>query len=114
MLRKMEGPECVILSTETNPVVAVRAKKLNLSCHQACENKKDALEKLMREKCLEVDEVAYMGNDLNDLEAMSIVGFSIAPNDAHPQIKKIATIVLSARGGKGAVRQLCDLFLSEK
>ena len=55
-----------------------------------------------------MNKVVYVGNDLNDLEVMKIVGFSVAPADAHPQIRKIANLITKSKGGEGVVRDLSD------
>lgn len=112
MLHKAGGPTCCILSTERNPVVMARAQKLGLACYHGCQDKAQFLLQLMQEKELSSKEVAFMGNDLNDLEAMNLVGISIVPADAHPHIRQNADLVLTASGGRGAIRELCDLFLS--
>ena len=58
--------------------------------------------------------MVYIGNDINDFEVMKIVGFPIAPADAHPQIKKIVKVVTRAKGGEGVIRELLDKVLQEK
>lgn len=60
-----------------------------------------------------MNEVVYVGNDLNDLECMAAVGIPIAVADAHPDIKRTAKYVTSERGGSGAVREVCELIASE-
>jgi len=56
----------------------------------------------------------YIGNDLNDLEVMKIVGFPVAPADAYLKIKKIAKLVTETKGGEGVIRELLDVFMEEK
>jgi YrbI family 3-deoxy-D-manno-octulosonate 8-phosphate phosphatase len=100
----------VILSTETNRIVTARAKKLRIPALQAIKDKKTAVEKLMKGRKIDRKQVIFVGNDLNDKDAMQLVGWPIAPADACPQIKKIAKIVLSAKGGHGVVRELWDIL----
>ena len=104
-----------VLSTETNPVVASRCKKMGLACHSGEGNKWEFLQEWLKNnrKGLPLPElgVLYFGNDLNDLEVMSHVGASICPSDAHPEVKRIATFVLSSLGGQGFVREGIEFVL---
>ncbi len=59
-------------------------------------------------------EVAYMGDDVNDLPLLARVGLSACPGDAHPDVRERVHFVARARGGRGAVRELCDLILRAK
>ena len=110
MLRKL-GVEVVVLSTERNPVVAARCKKLNLSCHQGIDDKRSALLRLVTQYDVNIADVVYIGNDVNDLECICMVGCGIAVADAHPSVLKAADLILSHRGGQGAVREFCDRVL---
>ena len=110
MLRDHNLP-MFILSTETNFVVSARGKKLKLQVFQGCGNKRQFLEGYFHEHNLPARDVIYMGNDLNDLEAMCCVGFSVCPADGHKIIQDHCDLVLSKRGGHGAVRELCELVL---
>lgn len=98
----------LILSTETNPVVASRARKLNLPVIQGEENKKQTLIKYCEENKINLQNVMYAGNDLNDYEVMKCIGFPVAPKDAHPEIKRIAKYIISKKGGEGVVRELAE------
>jgi len=109
-LRKESIPQ-MILSTESNPVVQVRAKKLKIDVIQNCTNKKETLRKICREKGYNLSKIVFLGNDLNDLEAMKFVGYPIAPADAHPEIIDIAVLVTKAKGGEGVVRELADIII---
>ena len=100
----------LILSTETNPVVKARADKLRLEVISSCEDKKMALINYCSQNRLDIEKVIYIGNDINDLEVMKIVGYPIAPTDAHPDITKIACLVTKAKGGEGVVKELADLI----
>lgn len=111
-LRKQTQVEVMVISRETNPVVKARCQKLSIPVVQSVLQKDEALIKVMREKCIDPINVVFMGNDINDLPAFDVVGFSVAPMDAHPEVLRRADLVLSGKGGKGAVRELCDLILS--
>ncbi|MDR2350502.1 MAG: HAD hydrolase family protein [Deltaproteobacteria bacterium] len=111
-LKKHQIP-MMILSTEINPVVAARAKKLFLLLHQGCADKAAFLKKYLSEMDIPKNSVIFVGNDVNDLEAMRLAGFSACPVDAHPEIKNMASLTLTKRGGNGAIRELCDLIARE-
>ena len=111
-LRNESIPQ-MILSTESNPVVRARAKKLKIDVVQNCGNKKEALHKVCEEKGYDLSKVIFVGNDLNDLEAMKTVGYPVAPADAHPLVLEIATLVTKAKGGEGVVRELADKILTK-
>ena len=98
----------LILSTETNPVVKARAGKLRLKVIASCKDKKIALENYCTQNGYDLTRVLYVGNDLNDLEVMRIVGFPVAPADAHPEIRKVAKLITEAKGGEGVVKELSD------
>jgi YrbI family 3-deoxy-D-manno-octulosonate 8-phosphate phosphatase len=108
-LQKM-GIETVIISTESNPVVSARAQKLKIRCFQNCEDKRKTLENVTREFGISLDEVAFVGNDINDQPCLNHVGLPIVVNDAHPDVVSIALYQTKNHGGHGAVREICDLF----
>ena len=108
-IRKLEIQQ-MILSTETNPVVAVRAKKLDLFCLQGVENKEQALTEYCNEHQISLSHVAYVGNDINDLDVMELVGTTFCPADAHVSIKEISQFILSSKGGEGVSREIFDLL----
>ena len=66
---------------------------------------------MVAEHGIELAQIAYMGNDVNDLECMNAAGVAVAPADAHPQALRAAALVTNAVGGEGAVREVCDLLL---
>jgi YrbI family 3-deoxy-D-manno-octulosonate 8-phosphate phosphatase len=108
------GVGCSILSTEINPVVTARARKLKLECIQGCENKIAALTQLAQEKSLPFQEIAFVGNDINDACALEKVGVPIVVADAHPDVLPLGVYRTSALGGHGAVREVCDLIVRAK
>lgn len=111
-LRKLErlGLETVIISAETNPLVSVRSRKLGIRCVQSCADKRQALETIIEERALSLAQVAYIGNDINDLPCLACVGLPIIVQDAHPDTIPYARYQTRAQGGHGAVREVCDLF----
>lgn len=112
MLKK-EGWEVMVVSTEPNPIVMHRCKKLKIPCIHNCTDKLSAVKEIAAEKELEPDKIAFVGNDLNDLAVMQWVGWPIAVADAQPEILAIAQKVTVKPGGHGAVREICDWLLGE-
>ena len=108
------GVEAMILSTETNRVVSVRAEKLRLPCIQGCNDKLKALLSEVNGRGLNLGEVAFVGNDINDADCLSNVGCSVVVADAYEEVVPLADIVLSRRGGYGAVREFCDLIWNSR
>ena len=105
------GVETMILSTEVNPVVTARATKLKIACTQGCEDKCVGLDTVLAERGLSDAQVAFVGNDVNDLPCLRRVGLPIAVRDAHPDVLPYAKYVTHTLGGHGAVREVCDLFV---
>jgi len=104
------GIKQVIISTETNPVIKARAEKIGIPCLQGIGNKLTILKKYISENNIDKGKVVFIGNEINDVEAMSYVGLPVAPADAYPEVKDMAMIVLKARGGKGVVREFFSLI----
>lgn len=111
-LRKLErlGIGSVIISTETNSVVSARSRKLRIRCVQGCEDKLVALEAVMKEMSISFEQVAFVGNDVNDLTCLTCVSLPIVVRDAHPEVIPRALYQTKAQGGYGAVREVCDLI----
>jgi N-acylneuraminate cytidylyltransferase len=108
------GIPLVVLSTETDPVVAARCKKLGVLAVQGVPEKGAALRSLLRERGVDSENVVYLGNDANDLPCFRLVGCAVVPCDAHMSARREADLVLHSRGGRGAVRELCDILLEGK
>ena len=105
MIRAL-GIRQVIISTEVNPVVEKRANKLKLDVIHGVEDKRITVIKYCEQKGIDLQDVMYIGNDLNDYEAMNVVGVKGVPADAEPEVKKIADWVSRKNGGDGVVRDL--------
>ena len=110
-LLRAAGVAMMILSTETNTVVAARARKLKVEAVHGSTDKETALAGIITERGLDAPRVMFVGNDLNDLSAMRLVGWPVAPADAHPSIRAKARLVTQACGGAGVVRELANFFL---
>jgi len=109
MLKKM-GLPILVLSTEPNPVVKARADKLGVPVLQGIQEKWGALQVWLAERSIDPANVVYVGNDDNDLPCMTRVGCAVAPADAYPAALQAAHLVLDHRGGRGAVREICDII----
>ena len=105
------GIPVLILSTETNPVVSARARKLRVDVRQGVDDKAAALIEWAAEIGVPLASVAYVGNDINDLACLNLVGWPVAVPDAHPLVLAAARVVLTRAGGDGAVRELSDRVL---
>ena len=107
--------EFFILSKEPNPVVLARARKLKLDCHHGIRDKLTFMREYLATRFpASLDSFAglvYLGNDLNDLPLMRRAGYVVAPADAHPQVQKVAHLVLEQRGGEGFVRAFIERLL---
>ena len=111
VLRKLNKPT-YILSTEKNPVVTMRAKKLKIQSIQGVTDKALAVKTLANNLNCSLNNVLYVGNDINDYFAMQFCGYKICPADSHPKIKEISDICLKSNGGDGAVRELIEDVLN--
>jgi 3-deoxy-D-manno-octulosonate 8-phosphate phosphatase (KDO 8-P phosphatase) len=109
IIKKM-GIQQLILSKENNQVVAKRAQKLNIPVLYGINNKKDTLCKYCNEHNIGLGSIVYIGNDINDVEVMRIVGYPVCPQDAYQEAKSVAKIIISANGGEGVVRELLNFI----
>jgi len=107
VLRKLKKT-AYILSTEKNTVVSARAQKLQISALQGAENKVAGIQEIIKKENCKLENILYVGNDLNDYRVMDICGFTACPADSHKKIKQISSIVLKTNGGCGVVRELLE------
>jgi YrbI family 3-deoxy-D-manno-octulosonate 8-phosphate phosphatase len=105
------GFKAVIISTEPNPVVAVRAKKLGLPYFHDVGNKSKVLQSYLKQEAIPPEETIYVGNDVNDLPCFPLVAWAVAVSDAHDEVRRQADHILTQLGGHGAVREICDILL---
>jgi 3-deoxy-D-manno-octulosonate 8-phosphate phosphatase (KDO 8-P phosphatase) len=111
-LLRQAGIETAIITGRKSGIVAVRAKELKIThLYQGVENKPEAFADLLRQTGMAPEECGYMGDDWVDLGVMLKVGFAAAPANSHPEVIARAHWVSEARGGHGAVRELCDTLL---
>ena len=108
-LARKRGVTFALISGEDNPLVARFAKKMNItSVYAGCKDKVTALQDFARQCGLPLSEIAFMGDDVNDLDAMKLAGLSAAPADAHDSVRQQAGFVSRHGGGHGAVREFLD------
>ncbi len=110
-----KGVEVMILSSEPNPVVKARAKKMGVEAIHGIgmQDKGRVMREVLEQKKVKAENVIYIGNDLNDLPCFEIAGWSVAVADAYPEVIRAADFVLTKNGGHGAVRELCELVLKQ-
>jgi N-acylneuraminate cytidylyltransferase len=109
------GGEVALMTGEDSQIAAARAKKLGIDrVYLGCKDKLSTLKTLVAELDIELGEVAFIGDDLNDLEVLQHVGLAACPRDAAPEVRAVASFVCSRRGGEGCVRELVDALLRDR
>jgi 3-deoxy-D-manno-octulosonate 8-phosphate phosphatase (KDO 8-P phosphatase) len=104
-----------IISARDSSVVNRRCNELGLDfCHQGILDKSSVFEKLIKHYKLKAKEVAFIGNDIDDLPLLRSAGFSACPSDAVEYLKSQVLLVTTARGGRGVVREVADLVLAAR
>ena len=111
---RQKGIEMLILSSESNPVVAARAKKIGMEAIHGVglQDKGRVMRDVLKQKKVKAENVVYVGNDLNDLPCFEVGGWNVAVADAYPEVIRAADYVLTKTGGHGAIRELCELVLN--
>lgn len=106
------GVEVGFITGETSPSVTRRAEKLKVArVYLGAKNKKEIIEGIVRDEGIALEEIAYIGDDMNDLEAMKIVGLAASPGDGFVQVREVAHYNCRERGGEGAFREFAELIL---
>lgn len=102
-----------IITGEKTKIVERRAHKLKIDeLYQGVKNKLEVLSIILKKNNIEFEEVAYVGDDINDIEAIKKCGLSFAPNDAIEQVKENVTIILQKAGGQGAIREAVEYIIN--
>jgi len=104
------GIKTKIISTETNNVVIQRAKKLNIDCAYGVNDKTAEIKQFCNVNNINVQNVMFVGNDINDIPALKLVGFPVHVSDSYPEILQHIKFKTFKPGGYGAVREICDLI----
>ena len=113
LVREALPIDFLVISTEVNLVVSARCNKLNLEVHQGIKDKVAVLSNVLQQKGIPAEEVVFIGNDVNDLGCLQLAGYAVVPADAEPGVKRYADLVLTRKGGRGAVREFCDTLLEK-
>jgi len=114
LLRKKEIPT-LIMTKEKTEMVRQWAKKMKIAkLYEGIIQKELILKNICKKFKVEPDEVAYIGDDVNDLELLRIVGLAVVPNDAIDEVKKICHYKCKTNSGYGAFREMVDLILSKQ
>ncbi len=114
-LMREAGIVAGIITTENTKIVARRAEKLKLDfVHQGAHDKLAVLKQLCAERDVPLSEVAYIGDDVNDLECLKAVGWSACPADAVPAVQSVVRTILKTPGGRGAVREFAERVLAAR
>jgi 3-deoxy-D-manno-octulosonate 8-phosphate phosphatase (KDO 8-P phosphatase) len=112
-LARKAGLLVTLISGEDSPLVDRFAAKMNLpDVTKGCKDKAAALRAFAQRNGLALEEICFMGDDVNDLAAMEAAGFAAAPADARPKVREAADLVTKACSGNGAVREVVDWLLS--
>ena len=105
----------VFVTRENSKIVKKRVKKIAIvDLYSGIFDKKKILTKILIKYDVKKDEVAYIGDDINDIEIMKLVGFSATPSDSNFEVKKISDYICTTKGGEGAFREIADLILKLK
>lgn len=114
-LKNLVNVETGIITGELSPSVKKRAEKLKINeLHLGIKDKSSLLLEILLRKNLSSEQIAYIGDDVNDIEIMKVVGLSACPNDAISFAKNQADYLCENKGGNGAFRELAELIISAK
>jgi len=111
------GVQVVVISTEANPVVTKRCEKIKVKCWQKIESTNGKLEILQghaKEVGLAPEEIAFVGDDVNDIAALKFSGVAFTVADGNVLVKEVTDYVTQAKGGDHAVREICELIMEAK
>ena len=114
-LLQAEGVMIAIITMEQTKIVARRAKKLGISeVFQGAKDKVSVLTHLSEKFNIPFEQMAYMGDDVNDVGALQTVGYAAAPADCVDQVRQMVHYICQKNGGEGAVREVIDMILAAK
>ncbi len=114
-LGRKAGLIFALISGENSPLVDRFAEKMGISdIFKGSKDKAAALKSFAKKYDFDMSEICFMGDDVNDLDAMDLAGFSAAPATAHEAARRKARLVTKCNGGRGAVRELLDLILADE
>lgn len=106
------GIQTAFITSKDSKIAQKRAEVLNVQhIYIGCWEKEAALKEISQKMNISTDEIAYIGDDVNDLEALKLAGFSAVPANAIEPLKKVVDYVCNSKGGEGAVREICEMIL---
>ena len=115
VLLQEKGIEVGILTSDKSEIATARGKRLNFELvYSAVKNKKETIEEICSLRKIRPENIAFIGDDVNDLEALKIVGLSVCPGNAIDSVTAIVDYVCKKEGGNGAFRELADLILMNR
>ncbi|MCY7353952.1 MAG: HAD hydrolase family protein [Lysobacter sp.] len=112
VLLKRVGIAVALITARRSAIVDHRAGELGIESHQGVKDKRACVEQIAARAGIDVEQVAFMGDDLPDLPVLTIAGLAVAPANAHAWVRERVHWRTAARGGEGAARELCDLLLA--
>ena len=114
-LAQSAGLAVGIISSRSSEALKIRAYELGIEVvYQGQKNKIDAYQQIKKELYVSDEQIAYIGDDLPDLEILRVVGFSVAVKNACEEVKNIVDFITNKSGGKGAIRDVIELILREQ
>jgi 3-deoxy-D-manno-octulosonate 8-phosphate phosphatase (KDO 8-P phosphatase) len=112
LLREQYGIDTAIITREKTKIVENRAKKLKIQhCYQGVLDKTATLRELLTKTGLKPENVAYAGDDINDIDVLKLVGFSFCPSDAEDEVKAVSGYICDKKGGDGVIREIANLVM---
>lgn len=112
-LRKLCNIETGIVTGENSGIVSSRAAKLNITeVHLGIKNKVACVKEICERLNLQLEEIAFIGDDTNDIEIMKIVGLTACPSDATHFVKELADLIVESKGGNGAFRDFAEFIIN--
>jgi len=114
-LKTLVNIDTAIMTRENTDIVKSRAEKLKITkLYMGVHEKEKVLNDILEQNNLKPEEIAYMGDDTNDVEIMKMVGLSACPNDATKFAKNVADLIVENKGGNGALRDLAEIIIEAK
>lgn len=111
-LRNLCGIDTGIITRENSEIVRRRGEKLKMiHLYLGVHNKKEKVDDILEKNKLSADEIAYIGDDTNDLEVLEVAGLSACPSDAFEPVKRSVNYICKAPGGTGAFREFAELII---
>jgi N-acylneuraminate cytidylyltransferase len=112
-LLRERGVVTGIITSENVELNRRRANKLKLDILETgCVDKVEAIHRICTERGISLENVCYIGDDINDLEAIKIVGYGCCPSDAMPQVKSVSRCITTAKGGEGVIREVVESLIN--